>query len=90
MRSQGSNVSSSEQRRLLSVCADAHIDLSLRWAHMQFCKNAVLHPIEILVAFKNECINNKHILRMISRLPKHSWNWKNTFLHLRDKRKWFQ
>ena len=36
--SQGSQPSSGGQRRLLSDCADAQADLSLRWAHMQSCR----------------------------------------------------
>ena len=36
--SPGSKVSVGGQRRLRSDCANAQADLSLRWAHRQFCK----------------------------------------------------
>ena len=36
--SKGSEAPLSGQRKLWSDCADAQVDLSLRWAHMQYCR----------------------------------------------------
>ena len=62
--SQGSNSSSSGQRRLRSACATAQADLSLRWAHMQSCRKCCAPTRMLPITARSVKVSFRHMRTM--------------------------